>query len=125
MYAPSVGFKPGNSVLSGLRVGGDAGAFAKGQGMASAADLNLSAEQQNQQTGVNQMQADSQLRQQGNQNQARRAQNEVQERTAKGALDSRRAVFDTTMDFNYAGLRKQNQLRLRQALLNNVARELS
>lgn len=125
MYAPAVGYKPGNSVLAGLKGSGDAGAFAKGQGMAAAADLNLSAEQQNQKMGVDQMQADSQLRQQGNRNQAQRAQNETQERTAKGALGSRRAVFDTNMNFSYAGLRKQNQLKLQQALLNSFAGELS
>lgn len=124
MYAPAVGFNPGKSLLSGLaKKPGDAGAFAKGQAMANAADLNLNREQQNQQAGVQQMKAESGLRQQGNQNQAQRAGNEVQERVAKGGLQSRKSVFDTSMNFDYAALRKRQQTNLQQALLNNMARD--
>lgn len=124
MIAQAVGFNPGKSLLSGLaKRPGDAGAFATGQAMAGAADLNLSREQQNQQAGVEQMQADSRLRQQNNQNQAQRGQNEVQERVAQGALDSRRTVFDKGLEFDYAGLRKRKQMNIRQALLNSMARE--
>lgn len=124
MYAPAVGFNPGKSLLSGLaKKPGDAGAFAKGQAMANAASLNLDREQQNQQAGVQQMKTESGLRQQGNQNQAQRAGNEVQERVAKGGLQSRQNVFNTGMNFDYASLRKRQQMNLQQALLNNMARD--
>lgn len=120
MYAPAVGFKPGNSVLAGLKRSGDAGAFAKGQGMAAAAGLNLEASKQNQQFGVQQMQDDSRLRQQDSQNKSQRAENESQGRMMKGALDSRKNVFDTNMAFDYAGLRKRQGLQIQQALLNSM-----
>lgn len=124
MYSQAVGFNPGKSLLSGLaKKPGDAGAFAKGQAMANAASLNLEREQKNQEAGVQQMKADSGLRQQGNQNQAQRAGNEVQERVAKGGLESRRNVFDTGMGFDYASLRKRQQMNLQQSLLNNMARD--
>lgn len=124
MYAQAVGFNPGKSLLSGLaKKPGDAGAFAKGQAMANAASLNLDREQKNQDAAVQQMKADSSLRQQGNQNQAQRAGNEVQERVAKGGLESRKNVFNTGMNFDYASLRKRQQMNLQQALLNNMARD--
>jgi hypothetical protein len=125
MYPQAVGFNPGSSLLSGLsKKGGDVGAFAKGRAMANAAGLNMDRQQQNQEMGVRQMQADSQMRQQQNQNQMRRATNEVAERTAGGALDARQRVFDTGMNFDYAGLQKRQNMNLQQALLNNFARDL-
>lgn len=124
MYAQAGGATPNKSLLTGLaKKPGDVGAFAKGQAMANAADLNFQRAQNDQQTGVQQMKAESGLRQQGNQNQAQRAGNEVQERVAKGGLQSRQAVFNTGMDFDYATLRKRQQMNLRQALLNNMARD--
>lgn len=124
MYPQAVGFKPGSSLLSGLaKKPGDVGAFAKGQAMANAADLNMQREQQNQKMGVEQMQADSQMRQQQNRNQMERATNDVQQRVAQGALDSRKNVFDKGMAFDYAGLQKRQQINLQQALLNNMARD--
>lgn len=125
MYPQAVGFNPGSSLLSGLsKKGGDVGAFAKGQAMANAAGLNMDRQQQNQEMGVRQMQADSQMRQQQNQNQMRRATNGVAERVASGALASRQRVFDTGMNFDYAGLQKRQNMNLQQALLNNFARDL-
>lgn len=124
MYQQAVGFNPGKSLLSGLaKKPGDAGAFATGQAMSNAADLNLAREKQNQSMGVQQMQADSQMRQQQNQNQTARATNEVQERTARSALDTRRQVFDAGMAFDYAGLQKRKNMQLQQTLLNNLARD--
>jgi len=123
MYANAVGSNPGNSVLSGLRGKGDAGAFAKGQGMAAAAGLNLEAANQNQQLGMQQMQDESGLRQKESQNKAQRAENDSQARMMKGALDNRRSAFDTNMAFDYAGLRKRQNLQIQQALLNGVMRD--
>jgi hypothetical protein len=123
MYA-AVGQNPSKQLLSGLtKKTGDAGAFGKGQAMAAAAGLGMDREQKNQEFGVQQMKEDSQLRQQGNQNMAQRAGNEVDARMQKGALDSRRSVFDTGMNFDYAALRKRKQTNLQQALLNNMARD--
>jgi len=123
MYAAS-GQNPSKQLLSGLtKKTGDAGAFGKGQAMAAAAGLNMDREQKNQEFGVQQMKDDSQLRQQGNQNMAQRAGNEVDARMQKGALDSRKSVFDTGMNFDYASLRKRRQTNLQQALLNNMARD--
>jgi hypothetical protein len=125
MYPQAVGFNPGSSLLSGLsKKPGDAGAFAKGQAMANAASLNMDRQQQNQEMGVRQMQADSQMRQQQNQNQTQKATNQVAERVAGGALDSRKKVFDTSMNFDYAGLRKRQNMAIQQALLNNFARDM-
>jgi hypothetical protein len=123
MYAAS-GQNPSKQLLSGLtKKTGDAGAFGKGQAMAAAAGLNMDREQKNQEFGVQQMKDDSQLRQQGNQNMAQRAGNDVDARMQKGALDSRKSVFDTGMNFDYAALRKRRQTNLQQALLNNMARD--
>lgn len=123
MYA-AVGQNPSKQLLSGLtKKTGDAGAFGKGQAMAAAAGLNMDREQKNQEFGLQQMKDDSQLRQQGNQNMNRRALNDVDARMQKGALDSRKSVFDTGMNFDYAALRKRQQMNLRQALLNNMARD--
>jgi hypothetical protein len=123
MYAAG-GQNPSKQLLSGLtKKTGDAGAFGKGQAMAAAAGLNMDREQKNQEFGVQQMKDDSQLRQQGNQNMNRRALNDVDARMQKGALDSRKSVFDTGMNFDYASLRKRQQTNLQQALLNNMARD--
>jgi hypothetical protein len=123
MYAAG-GQNPSKQLLSGLtKKTGDAGAFGKGQAMAAAAGLNMDREQKNQEFGVQQMKEDSQLRQQGNQNMAQRAGNDVDARMQKGALDSRKSVFDTGMNFDYAALRKRRQTNLQQALLNNMARD--
>lgn len=107
-------------MLAGLKRSGDVGAFAKGQGMAAAAGLNLESANQKQQLGVQQMQDDSRLRQQDSQNKAQRAENDSQSRMMKGALDSRKSVFDANMAFDYAGLRKRQGLQIQQALLNSV-----
>lgn len=123
MYTQAVGFNPGSKLLSGLSKKGDVGAFAKGQAMADAAGLNMDRQKSNQDFGVEQMKQDSQLRQQGNQNMNSRALNGVQESTAKGALDSRRNVFNTGMNFDYAALQKRQQTQLQQSLLNNLARD--
>jgi hypothetical protein len=123
MYT-AVGQNPSKQLLSGLtKKTGDAGAFGKGQAMAAAAGLNMDREQKNQEFGLQQMKDDSQLRQQGNQNMAQRAGNEVDARMQKGALASRKSVFDTSMNFDYASLRKRQQMNLQQALLNNMARD--
>jgi hypothetical protein len=123
MYA-AVGQNPSKQLLSGLtKKTGDAGAFGKGQAMAAAAGLNMDREKKNQEFGVQQMKEDSQLRQQGNQNMNQRALNDVDARMQKGALDSRKSVFDTGMNFDYAALRKRQQMNLQQALLNNMARD--
>jgi len=124
MYANAVGFNPGSSLLSGLsKKGGDVGAFAKGQAMANAANLNMDRQKQNQDFGTQQMQQESQLRQQGNQNQAQRAGNEIQERVAQGGLNTRKNVFDTGMQFDYGALQKRRNVQLQQTLLNNLARD--
>jgi hypothetical protein len=91
--------------------------------MAAAAGLNLEAANQNQQFGLQQMQDESSLRQKDSQNKSQRAENESQGRMMKGALASRKNVFDTSMNFDYAGLRKRQGLQIQQALLNNLARE--
>jgi len=114
----------GKSVLSGLRPSGDAAAYGKGQVMAGMAGLNLERAQSDQQSSVQQMQADSSLRRQQNQNQAQRAGNESQERMAKGSMQNRKAVFDMGMDFDYAGLRKRQNMNLKQALLNQAIGDL-
>lgn len=124
MYQSPAGATPGKSVLAGLRPSGDVGAFAKGQSMAGMAGVNLDRAQNTQQAGVQQMQADSSLRRQQNQNQAQRAENEVQEGMAKGALQSRQNVFNTGMNFDYAGLRKRQQMNIRQALLNQAVGDI-
>lgn len=123
MYQQAVGFNPGQRLLSGLNTKGNAGAFAKGQAMQAASGLNMDREQQNQQFGVQQMQQESQQRQQQSGNRAQQAQNSIQERMQQGEQANRRSVFDMGMRYDYAGLQKQRQLRLQQALLNQVARD--
>lgn len=118
------GGNPKGGILSGLtKKSGDAGAYGKGKAMAAQAGLGLDQANKDQEFGVQQMQADSQLRQQENQNKAQRAGNESEARMQKGALDSRRTVFDTSMNFDYAALQKRRQMQLKQSLLNSVARD--
>lgn len=123
MYSQSVGFNPGSKLLSGLSQKGSVGAYAKGQAMADAAGLGMDRESKNQQFGVQQMQQDSQLRQQGNQNKAQVAGNDSQYRMQKGGMDSRDSVFNTGMGYDYAALQKRRQTQLQQSLLNNLARD--
>lgn len=119
-----LGDAPKTGILSGLtKRSGDAGAFGKGQAFAAQAGLGLEQANKDQEYGVQQMQADSQLRQQDNQNKGQRLGNEMEARMQDNANKSRSAVFNTSMDFDYAALKKQQNMRLRQALLNNVARD--
>ena len=120
MYGQAVGFNP-NSVLSGLRPG--ASAFAKGQAMQAASSLGLEREKANQEYGAQQMRADSQQRQAAASNSAQRSQNQSRERIAVGDMKNRRDVFNTGMNFDYAGLARRNQLHLQQALINGIARD--
>lgn len=120
----AVGFNPGRSVLSGLRAQGAASPYAKGIGMQAAAGLNMDREKQNQQLGVQQMQADSQHRMAQARNQADRATNESRERTQQAGLDHKKSLFDLGMSYDYAGLQKRNQMRWQQALFNSAVSEL-
>lgn len=125
MYGQSVGFNPGGGVLGGLtKKSGAAGAYGKGLGMAAAAGLNMDREQKNQEFGMKQMGDESQLRQMGNRNMAQRAGNESDYRLQRGALDSRQNVFNTSMNYDYAGLQKRRNMQLQQSLLNQLSREL-
>lgn len=92
--------------------------------MQSQAGMQLDKESRDQEFGMKQAQDDSQLRQKQSMNSAQRLSNESQERVASGNLDSRRRVFDTGMNYQYAALAKQRQLALRQALLNRYAKDL-
>lgn len=122
MYAQAVGFNPGRGLLSGLSKKGDVGAYAKGTAMKDAAGLNMDRQSKNQEFGVQQMQQQAQLRQQGSQNKAQRAGNEAQERMRAADLEGRRQVFDTGMGYDYAALRKRQQNQLQQTILNGLAR---
>ena len=123
MYSQAVGFNPSGRLLSGLSKKPDAGAFAKGKAMADASGLAMDREQKNQELGMQQMQQQSQQRQQESANSARRAGNESQERMQGAEMDNRRNTFNIGMNFDYASLRRRNQLNLQQSLLNNAARD--
>jgi hypothetical protein len=125
MYAQGGGSNPSAGILGGLtKKSGAAGAYGKGLGMTAAAGLNMEREKQNQDFGLQQMKDESQIRQQGNQNMAQRAGNESDYRMQRGAVGSRQNVFDNSMNYNYASLRKQQGTRLQQALLNQMAGDL-
>lgn len=114
--------KPG--LLAGLtKRSGDAAAFGKGKAMAAQSELGLGQAMKDQELGLQQMRDDSQLRQQDSQNKAQRLGNESEARVQKAGLDSRRQVFETGMNFDYAALQKRQQMQLRQALLNGIARD--
>ena len=123
MYSQAVGFNPGAKMLSGLNQKGSVGAYAKGQAMAASAGLDMDREAKNQELGVQQMQQDSQLRQQDSQNKATSAGQASQYRVQKGGQDSRDTVFNTGMQYDYASLNKRRQTQLQQSLLNNLARD--
>jgi hypothetical protein len=124
MYAQGGGSNPSAGILGGLtKKSGAAGAYGKGLGMAAAAGLNMDREKKNQEFGLQQMKDESQLRQQGNQNMAQRAGNESEARMQRGAIGSRQNVFNNSMNYDYAALQKRQDMQLRQALLNNVARD--
>jgi len=110
-------------VLSGLtKRTGDAGAFGKGRAFAAQAGLGMDQAIKEQELGVQQMRDDSQLRQQDSRNKSDKAMNNAEARLQKGALASRKAVFDTTMNFDYAALNRRQYMQRRQSLLNNLAR---
>lgn len=110
-------------VLSGLGGKSSVAAAAKGQAMQAAAQRGLDRTQQDQKMAVDQMQQQSQQRQQQAQNYARGAANDSQFRTEVGNMRTRRQAFDIGMAFDYAALRNRQQMNLKQALLNNFARE--
>lgn len=119
----AVGFSPQQSLLSGLRAKGTAGQAAKGQAMAAAANAEMGREQQNQQFGVQQMQQESQLRQQDAANKQRATGNRLQEGLQQDALGSRKKVFDMGLGYDYARLRKQQKMAWKQAAFNEAVRQ--
>ena len=127
MYKPSVGFNPGKGLLSGLKGSrkSPAGQMAYGQAMAGAADLNLQKSKQDAQFGMQQLEGEQGLRQAKAQQNARQDVANTQQRTEEAAFENRKDVFDTNMRFSYDQLRKRQQMNLRQALLNQVARSYS
>ena len=114
--------QPSGGLLSGLSKNPNVSAFARGSQMARRAELGMDRAQKQQQVGVDQMQQDSQQRQQTAQNYASRAGNEAQERTAGRQLDNQRTVFDLGMNYNYAQANAQRRNSFQQALLNTAAR---
>lgn len=108
-------------MLSGLRAPGKAAPYAKGLAMQAAAGLNMDRAKQDQQLGVQQMQADSQDRLASARNNAERLGNDSRARMQAAGLASRKSIFDAGLKFDYAGLQKNNQLRWQQALLNYAA----
>ncbi len=123
MYQTAVGFKPEGRLLSGLNTKGPAGAMAKGMAMSAAADAGLKRETQNQEFGASQAQKDSQLRQQAAGIAAQSAQNASKQRMGSADLGSQGRAFDISMQSDYAQLRKRQEMNIRQALLNQFARE--
>lgn len=119
MYQQAIGFSP-RSLLSGLK---SKSPFAKGQAMQAAAGLDMDRASKNQEFASKQMQDESQQRQQAARNSAQAASNESQERMQRQQQNADAGVFDMGMRFNYAQLANGQQLRLRQALLNNIARD--
>jgi hypothetical protein len=92
--------------------------------MAASAGLNMDRASQNQQFGVQQMQQRSDLAQSNARNQMSAYGNQIQERMKTREMDNRLGAFDTQMNWNYAGLNKQRQLNMQQALLGNLARDI-
>ena len=123
MYSPAVGFSPQQRLLGGLSTKGNVGAFAKGQAYQAGAGLQMDREQKNQRFGLEQMQQQSDLRQKQNAISASRAGNETQEQLANEGLQSRKSVFNTGMQYDYAQLRKQQQVGLLNQLIAHSARE--
>lgn len=117
-------FKPQKSgLLSGLSGNPNVSAFAKGRSMGAAAEMGMDRAQKQQEMGVDQMQADSQMRQRQSQNYATRFGNEAQERVAQGNLNTRQNVFNIGMGFDYAALQRRKNLNLQQALMYGAARD--
>lgn len=119
MYAQAIGSNAG-SLLSGLR---SKSPYAKGLAMQSASELNMAREQANQKAGVQQMQTESEQRQQSNRNSAQAASNASQERTQASQLATRQSAFNIGMGFDYAALQRGQRLKLQQALINGLARD--
>lgn len=124
MYRNAVGFGAGSRLLGGLSTKGAAGQSAYGQAMAAAAGLNMDRAKQNQQASVQQMQQRSDLAQSSARNRMNAYGNQSQERMKSAEMDNRLGAFETQMGWNYAGLNKQRQLNMQQALLNNLARDI-
>jgi hypothetical protein len=124
LYRNAVGFGSGSRLLGGLSTKGAAGQSAYGQAMAASAGLNMDRASQNQQFGVQQMQQRSDLAQSNARNQMSAYGNQIQERMKTREMDNRLGAFDTQMNWNYAGLNKQRQLNMQQALLGNLARDI-
>ena len=120
----AVGFNPGRGVLSGLRTQGAAAPYAKGLAMQGAAGLAMERDKQNQQMGLQQMQADSQHRVAQARSQAERAGTDSRERMQTAGMDHKKGIFDLGMAYDYAGLQKRNQLRWQQALFNSAVSDL-
>lgn len=117
------GAAPKQGVLGGLnKPSPSVAAFAKAKQMEAAAGLGMDREQKAQERGLQQMQDDSSLRQRENQNSAQRASNDIEARVQQGSLDSRRNVFNASQNYDYAALQKRQQVQMKQALLNNLAR---
>lgn len=119
MYQQAVGFSP-NGLLSGLS---SKSPFAKGQAMQAAAGLEMDRQKQNQDFAVKQMKDESENRQQQNRLAAQRASSGSQERMKAADLTAQRNMFDMNMRYDYSQRLKQKDLQLKQALLNNYARD--
>lgn len=129
MGSNAIGFNPLGQVTAGLRpgkqsTGGQAASqAAAGAGMAGAAALNMDRAKSNQDLGVQNMQAESQQRQQNAQTQTQRGGNESQARIQGGELANRKSTFDMGMAFSYAELHKRKQIQRQQSILSGLAKE--
>jgi hypothetical protein len=121
MFSNAVGFNPSQSVLSGLKTTGNAGAYARGAAMQGGAEMGMKAAQQNQQMGVQQMQQQSEQRQKANANQTQKAGNQADESLANESLANRNAVFNTGMNYQYAQMQNSERMRYLQQFIDRMA----
>lgn len=119
MRGQAVGFGAG-SVLSGLR---SKSPYAKGLAMQSAAGLGMQRDKQNQDYGVQQMQADSQDRQQKAGNAAQAAGNAIQAQTNAGQMAARQGAFQIGLGYDYAAMARRNALDAARGLLSGMSQE--
>ena len=121
MFGNAVGFNPSQSVLSGLKTTGNAGAYARGAAMQGGAEMGMKAAEQNQQFGVKQMQQDSESRQKANSNQAQKAGNQTNENLANESLANRANVFNTGMNYQYAQMQNAQRMKYLQQFVDHMA----
>ena len=119
MTTNAIGFRPGASLLRGLK-----GTSGYGAAMSAASQMDLEADKANKGHQVKQMEAESGQRQAQTRNNAQKQQAAIGRQTQKSQIQHKKNMSDMSTRQGYQQLNKRQGLEKKQAVLSHLAGDM-